>query len=69
MTKKTLGKMIIILLSSLIFYVNLYGQGKPYEGPDDPAGDQAAIRDGYMNGNRVLLHFLNMLSGLLLDLH
>ena len=34
-------------------------QGKIYEGPDDPAGDIAAIREGYMNGNRVLLYFKN----------
>ena len=35
------------------------GQGKPYDGPDDPAGDIAAIREGFMNGNRVYLYFQN----------
>jgi hypothetical protein len=59
MMKKTLSKMIIILLSSLFFYMHLYGQGKPYEGPDDPAADIAAMREGFMTGNRVLLRFLN----------
>ena len=50
---------ICILLAILICSGCLLGQGKPYEGPDDPAADQAAMRDGYMSGNRVLLHFLN----------
>lgn len=36
-----------------------FGQGKKYEGPDDPAGDVAAVREGYMNGNRVYLYFQN----------
>ncbi len=36
-----------------------FGQARPYEGPDDPAGDIAAIREGYMTGNRVLLYFKN----------
>jgi len=37
----------------------LFGQGKPYDGPDDPAGDIAAERSGWMTGNRVLLFFRN----------
>ena len=37
----------------------LHGQGKDYEGPDDPAGDIAAERDGYMTGNRIRLFFRN----------
>ena len=40
----------------------LFGQGtpgKPYAGPDDPAGDVAAEREGYMTGNRVYLYFRN----------
>ena len=44
----------ILLLTSLIF-----SQGKKYEGPDDPAGDIAAEREGYMTGNRVFLYFRN----------
>jgi len=37
----------------------LFGQGKPYAGPEDPAGDIAAEREGFMNGNRILLFFQN----------
>ncbi len=37
----------------------LLGQGKSYDGPDDPAGDIAAEREGYMTGNRVFLYFRN----------
>ncbi|HOT96315.1 MAG TPA: hypothetical protein PLN61_03660 [bacterium] len=37
----------------------LRAQGHKYDGPDDPAGDIAAIREGWMNGNRVLLYFKN----------
>ena len=44
----------ILLLTSFIF-----SQGKKYEGPDDPAGDIAAEREGYMTGNRVFLYFRN----------
>ena len=39
--------------------ISLLGQGKEYEGPDDPAGDPAAEREGYMTGNRVLIYFKN----------
>jgi len=45
---------ILILSTSVIL-----GQGKPYEGPDDSAGDIAAEREGYMSGNRVYLYFQN----------
>lgn len=38
---------------------NLWAQGRPYTGPEDPAGDISAIRAGYMNGNRLLLYFEN----------
>lgn len=46
----------LIAVSSVGF---LFAQGKPYEGPDDPAGDIAAEREGYMTGNRVFLYFRN----------
>ena len=32
---------------------------KIYDGPNDPAGDPLAERDGFMNGNNVLLYFRN----------
>jgi hypothetical protein len=45
---------LLVLGSSL-----LLAQGKLYDGPDDPAGDIAAEREGYMTGNRVFLYFQN----------
>lgn len=53
-----MNKLITILLS-LMFVVAAFGQGKIYEGPDDPAGDISEERAGYMNGNRVMLYFEN----------
>ena len=37
----------------------VFAQSKKYEGPEDPAGDIAAEREGYMTGNRVFLYFRN----------
>ena len=37
----------------------MMGQGKLYEGPDDPAGDIGVRKEGYMSGNRVFLYFKN----------
>ena len=34
-------------------------QGVDYAGPNDPAGDIEAEREGYMNGNRVYLYYRN----------
>jgi hypothetical protein len=39
--------------------LSLAGQGKPYSGPTDPAGDPAMERAGYMNGNRFKMYFIN----------
>ncbi len=50
------GILTILLVGSA---TGLLAQSRPYEGPDDPAGDIAAEREGYMNGNRVLLYFQN----------
>ncbi|MDZ7369719.1 MAG: hypothetical protein ONB12_00950 [candidate division KSB1 bacterium] len=50
---------ISFLFFILIIACGAFGQGKPYEGPDDPAGDIAWERAGTMNGNRVLLYFEN----------
>jgi len=46
------------LLFTIVLSV-LNGQGKEYQGPDDPAGDVAAEREGYMSGNRVFIYFRN----------
>ena len=50
---------LLIMLMMMVSYSMLYGQGKIYQGPDDPAGDQTAMREGYMNGNRVFILFEN----------
>ena len=47
---------IIYVLLSSSFVIS---QGKQYAGPEDPAGDPAAEREGYMTGNRVLIYFKN----------
>ena len=44
---------------SLILFQFISAQGTNYAGPDDPAGDIEAIREGYMNGNRVYLYYQN----------
>jgi len=51
----------IIFALSLIFTLNgnLFAQGKPYEGPDDPAGDRSAVRMGVMDGNQFQTVFFN----------
>ncbi|MCB0730168.1 MAG: hypothetical protein KDC88_03955 [Ignavibacteriae bacterium] len=47
------------LLLIMIFSINMFAQSRPYEGPDDPAGDIAAERTGWMSGNRVLMFYRN----------
>ncbi|MBI1938335.1 MAG: hypothetical protein HYS25_09420 [Ignavibacteriales bacterium] len=48
---------VLLLLTAV--NISLYAQGRMYDGPDDPAGDKAAERVGYMTGNRVLIQFRN----------
>ena len=50
---------LLILSISLGLCSTIFSQGRRYEGPDDPAGDIAAERAGYMTGNRVLVFFRN----------
>lgn len=54
-------KYIILLITGILILglTHVFGQGKPYAGPDDPAGDIAAEREGFMTGNRVFLYFRN----------
>jgi len=52
-------KVIIFQLLFLVMAGGLWSQGHQYEGPDDPAGDIEAEREGIMNGNRILLYFQN----------
>ena len=42
-----------------IFFSIVFSQGVDYAGPNDPAGDIEAEREGYMNGNRVYLYYRN----------
>ncbi|SVC29041.1 uncharacterized protein METZ01_LOCUS281895, partial [marine metagenome] len=45
---------------SILLTISLcFGQGVEYSGPEDPAGDIEAEREGYMNGNRVYLYYRN----------
>ncbi len=53
------SKIVRIIIWQFLTVALVFAQGKTYEGPDDPAGDKAAEREGYMNGNRVLLYFQN----------
>ncbi|RPH97050.1 MAG: hypothetical protein EHM72_14030, partial [Calditrichaeota bacterium] len=57
MKKRSPLILLAILATSLM--ATVLGQGRLYEGPEDPAGDISEIREGYMNGNRVLLYFQN----------
>ncbi|NOX90719.1 MAG: hypothetical protein GXO77_17095, partial [Calditrichaeota bacterium] len=57
MKKIFLTGLLLIVMFSLSN--GLFAQGKPYDGPDDPAGDPSAERYGWMTGNRVLLFFRN----------
>jgi hypothetical protein len=56
----------VVGISFGLFASIAFGQGRPYDGPEDPAGDKTAIREGWMNGNRVLLYFDN--NGTLSDM-
>jgi len=52
-------KFVLLIALSLACTSPALSQGKIYAGPDDPAGDIAAEREGYMTGNRVFLYFRN----------
>ncbi len=54
-----LFRTFMVLAGIIMFTSFTFGQGKPYDGPEDPAGDKTAIREGWMNGNRVLLYIKN----------
>jgi hypothetical protein len=56
---KKIQQSVFILIMMLSPFAGLFAQGRPYEGPEDPAGDISDEREGYMNGNRVLLYFKN----------
>jgi len=62
-TDKVMSKIARILLTGLFSLMIITGianaQGQRYQGPDDAAGDIAAKKTAFMNGNRVLLFFKN----------
>ncbi|MBD3288903.1 hypothetical protein GF337_08885, partial [candidate division KSB1 bacterium] len=57
--KKMIHIALLITIALFLFTTGLVAQGKLYDGPDDPAGDIAAEREGYMTGNRIFLYFKN----------
>jgi len=59
MMNRLINLFLIFLTAQLFLSGSVWAQGQLYKGPDDPAGDIAAEREGYMNGNRVFLYFRN----------
>ena len=53
--KKFLSLIVLLFIIPII----TFGQGRLYEGPEDPAGDISEEREGYMNGNRAVYYFKN----------
>jgi hypothetical protein len=52
-------KVLIIIFLFILSFSDLYGQGRLYDGPVDPAGDQSLLREGHMEGNRWRIYFNN----------
>ena len=52
-------KIFINIIFAIFIKAIVIGQGTDYAGPNDPAGDIEAEREGYMNGNRVYLYYRN----------
>ena len=56
----TRAKSISLISLLLLFTIQIFAQGgRPYEGPEDPAADRAALREGVMDGNQFLTVFRN----------
>ena len=56
---KTTYTIWLSLITVICVTMTVFGQGRIYDGPDDPAGDRALSRQGLMDGNRVRLQFQN----------
>lgn len=56
---QTMKIKIITISLILLLPITLFAQGRPYEGPEDPAADISDLREGFMNGNRAILYYLN----------
>jgi len=52
-------KTILCITALILFPLSLFGQGRPYDGPTDAAGDISMERNGQMTGNRLLFYFEN----------
>jgi hypothetical protein len=52
-------KTVLILLLFFLLNAAVMAQSKEYEGPTDGAGDMSAVREGVLNGNRVVTQFQN----------
>ena len=60
MSDKQILTFISIVTLLFLFAFQVFAQGgKLYEGPDDPAADRSALREGVMNGNQMLMVFRN----------
>ncbi len=59
MLKKQTLIFIFTIMMLFLFTFQLFAQGKPYEGPEDPAADRSALREGLMDGNQFLTVFRN----------
>ncbi len=59
MTGVSSMRIILVSLFLMGMCAAVFAQGRPYDGPIDPAADIAAERSGFMTGNRVLLFFRN----------
>jgi len=59
MNKMNLLRIITIIILLTGFSNLVLSQGRDYSGPNDPAGDVEAEREGTMDGNRVHLKFQN----------
>ena len=57
--EKIMDRNKILIFFLILMPVLLFGQGRPHEGPEDPAADISEVRIGYLNGNRVLMPFKN----------
>lgn len=59
MRKNACLNLVLVFILWGVFSSVFAQTGRPYEGPDDPAGDIQAERVGFMNGNNVYLQFRN----------
>jgi len=61
MMKNRKANALVCLVFILLFLsIQIFAQSsRIYEGPDDPAGDRSALREGIMDGNQMYMSFRN----------